>query len=157
MPDTRYFNLFLDIITIAPTCSKLPKIFLATLNHAHQIKCDLLSCYLMSCAARFPKRAVPLCQFKSRAGHGFWVSDCNASLLESSRPRKDLPTESPSVTYYSKSYSPKKPRFLGILWIKKQNTKMSRANLTKTLNMKLDELHLQCKFKFNLQKMRGER
>ena len=108
----------------------------------------------IKCAARFPKRAVPLCQFKSRAGHGFWVSDCNASLLESSRPRKDPPTESPSVTYYSKSYSPKKPRFLGILWIKKQNTKMPRANLTKTLNMKLDELHLQCKFKFNLQKMR---
>ena len=34
---------------------------------------------------------------------------------------------------------------------------MPRANLTKTLNMKLDELHLQCKFKFNLQKMTGER
>lgn len=46
MPDTRDFNLFLDIITIALTCSKLPKIFSATLNHAHQIKCDLLSCYL---------------------------------------------------------------------------------------------------------------
>lgn len=30
---------------------------------------------------------------------------------------------------------------------------MPRANLTKTLNMKLDELHLQCKFKFNLQKI----
>lgn len=34
---------------------------------------------------------------------------------------------------------------------------MPRANLTKTLNMKLDELYLQCKFKFNLQTMRGER